>query len=54
MVGRNDMMFHLKRLCFHIKDENSDISVEGQCLELVGKPGEVVAPYPRHHLLGTF
>jgi hypothetical protein len=47
-------MFHLKRLCFHIKGENRNISVKGQFLELVGQPGEVVAPYPRHRLLGTF
>jgi hypothetical protein len=29
MVGMNDKMFLLKRLCFHVKGENSDLSVEG-------------------------
>jgi hypothetical protein len=36
MVGRNDEMFHLERLSFHIKVNDSDLLVERQCLELVG------------------
>jgi hypothetical protein len=36
MVGRHDKVFHLKRLCIHIKGEDSNFSVERQCLELVG------------------
>ena len=54
MVGRNDMMFHLKILCFHIKGENNDFLVERQRLELVGQPGKETASYPGHRILGTF
>jgi hypothetical protein len=54
MDGRNGMMFLLKRLCIHFKGEDNVFSVERQCLELVGQPGEEIAPYSRHHLLGTF
>ena len=54
MVGRNETMFLLKRLCIHIKGEDNNFSVERKCLELVGKPGDAVAPYPRHRLLGNF
>jgi hypothetical protein len=48
------MMFRLKRLCFHIKGENNNLLVEGKCVEMVGKHGETVVPYPKHCLLGTF
>jgi hypothetical protein len=54
MVGRHDKVFLFKRLCVHFKGEDSDFSIERQCPELVGKPREAVAPYPRHRLLGTF
>jgi hypothetical protein len=54
MVGRHDKMFFLKGLCVHLKGEDSDFSVERQCLELVGKPGKAIASYLRHRILGTF
>ena len=54
MVGRHDKVFFLKGLIFHLKGEDSDFSVERQCLELVGKPGKETASYPGHHILGTF
>jgi hypothetical protein len=54
MVGRHDKVFCLKRLCIHFKGEDSDFSVERQCLELVGQPGKATASYPGHRILGTF
>jgi hypothetical protein len=54
MVGRHDKVFFLKRLCIHLKGEDSDFSVKRQRLELVGKPEKTTASYPRHHILGTF
>ena len=54
MVGRHDKVFCLKGLCVHLKGEDSDFSVKGQRLELVGQPGKTTASYPRHNILGTF
>jgi hypothetical protein len=54
MVGRHDKVFFLKGLCVHLKGEDSDFSVERQCLELVGQPGKAIASYPGHRILGTF
>jgi hypothetical protein len=54
IVGRHDKVFCLKRLCVHFKGEDSNFSVERQCPELVGQPGEATVPYPRHRVLETF
>jgi hypothetical protein len=36
MVGRNDMMFHLKRLCFHIKGKNKIFQLRDNALNWWG------------------
>jgi hypothetical protein len=46
MVGRHDKVFFLKGLCVHFKGKDNNFSVERQCPELVGQPGEAIAPYP--------
>jgi hypothetical protein len=54
MVGRHDKVFFLKGLCVQFKGKDHHFPVKRQRLELVGKPGKIIAPYPRHSILGTF
>jgi hypothetical protein len=54
MVGRHDKVFCLKGLCVQLKGKDHNFSVKRQRLELVGKLGKTIAPYPRHSILGTF